>query len=198
MSKEDAKQLREIFAKNLKKIRGTTTQDVFAQSIGVSKSILAKYETAASFPGVDVLVKISQVYNVSIDSLLDNSINDDVKLASKWSKILSPTFDVFFSDNQFTLCFYSEEIGTNKKHKRLATKFSKEDFYFHIDNINHSYDFLTSRILNNLAIDYFENRIKIPLDDFLQKNNEILFTDYNGPSNDEVKQVMEWRMAEDK
>lgn len=48
------------------------TQSELAERLGVTKSSIASYENDSRQPSYEVLIKISQVFNVSIDSLLLN------------------------------------------------------------------------------------------------------------------------------
>lgn len=52
------------------------SQEEFANSIGVTRQIVSKWESNQSIPGVDKLKKISDVYNISYDELL-NDVNYD-------------------------------------------------------------------------------------------------------------------------
>lgn len=63
-----------LLGKTIKKLRnkhGYTQQDL-AKLIGVTKSTVAAYENSARRPSYNVLIKLSQIFNVSIDYLLLN------------------------------------------------------------------------------------------------------------------------------
>ena len=53
----------------LREARGLTQLQV-ANRIGVSKSMISAYETASKLPSIDVLVRFSNLYRVSIDYLV--------------------------------------------------------------------------------------------------------------------------------
>ena len=53
----------------LRKIKGMTQQEV-ADRLGVSNKTVSKWESGRGIPGIDSLKAISQVFGVSIDSLL--------------------------------------------------------------------------------------------------------------------------------
>ncbi|GER67471.1 hypothetical protein BpJC7_00310 [Weizmannia acidilactici] len=70
--KENMKDVKEIFAARLKKMRTERgySQPGLAKRIGVSDRNISNYETGYSFPSIKVLYRISQVLKVSIDYLL--------------------------------------------------------------------------------------------------------------------------------
>ena len=59
-------------AKFLKEERENSnlTQEEAAKRIGVSKSIISKWETGKSYPSLENLSKISETYGVSINEIL--------------------------------------------------------------------------------------------------------------------------------
>lgn len=54
------------------RIKSRFTQSELAERLGVTKSSIASYENDSRQPSYEVLIKISQVFNVSVDSLLLN------------------------------------------------------------------------------------------------------------------------------
>lgn len=63
------------FGTNLKKIRqdNNLTQEELAKKINTSRSNIANYENDKNMPSIDVLEKLSKVFNCSIDYLLGKS-----------------------------------------------------------------------------------------------------------------------------
>lgn len=51
------------------------SQEQFAEKMNISRSAIAKWETNKGIPDIDNLKAISQLFNVSIDYLLDNGQN---------------------------------------------------------------------------------------------------------------------------
>ena len=49
------------------------SQEEFANSIGVTRQIVSKWESNQSVPGVDKLKKISDVYNIAYEELLNDT-----------------------------------------------------------------------------------------------------------------------------
>lgn len=74
--------------KALREARGLTQLQV-ANRIGVSKAMISAYETASKAPSVDVLIRLSRLFGVTIDylvcvdcpKLLDVSFLDDESLS---------------------------------------------------------------------------------------------------------------------
>ena len=56
----------------LRKLRGIT-QDEFASAVGVSRQAVYKWESGQSYPEVSKLIEIKNLFNISIDDLLDDN-----------------------------------------------------------------------------------------------------------------------------
>lgn len=71
------------FGSNLKKIRQDSdlTQEELAKRINTSRSNIANYENDKNMPSIDILEKLSEIFNCSIDYLLGKSDikNPDLK-----------------------------------------------------------------------------------------------------------------------
>lgn len=65
---------------NLKKIREkrNINQLKLAMDIGITQESISKYETDNAFPSKDVLIKLSNYLNCSIDYLLDRTDNPTI------------------------------------------------------------------------------------------------------------------------
>ena len=62
-----------MFSEKLKALRigKKMSQKSLADNLGVSKSVVSFYESGERFPSYDVLIKISRIFNVTTDYLLD-------------------------------------------------------------------------------------------------------------------------------
>ncbi|MBQ9735399.1 MAG: helix-turn-helix transcriptional regulator [Clostridia bacterium] len=60
----------------LRKQKGLT-QDTFAETIGVSRQAVYKWESAASYPEVDKLLKIARLFGVTVDDMLNDEMDVD-------------------------------------------------------------------------------------------------------------------------
>ncbi|MFI8626366.1 helix-turn-helix domain-containing protein [Bacillus altitudinis] len=73
------------------------TQEQIAKKIGISRGTYAHYEINKLRPDYETLIKITDIFNVSLDFLLtgkefDNS-NEDM-----WKELLDPKTELFFKD----------------------------------------------------------------------------------------------------
>ena len=68
-----------IFIDNLKRFRQINhlTQEQLALKVGVSRESIAKWETKRVEPAIKNLVKLAEVFNVSVDKLLGVTIEDN-------------------------------------------------------------------------------------------------------------------------
>lgn len=72
------------------------TQEQLAKIINVERSSIGKYESSNTIPSIETLIKISKYFNISIDYLLENNVNDTKTLVkndlSEQEKTLLETF----------------------------------------------------------------------------------------------------------
>ena len=63
------------FGTNIKKIRqdNNLTQEELAKRINTSRSNIANYENDKNMPSIDILEKLSEIFNCSIDYILGKS-----------------------------------------------------------------------------------------------------------------------------
>ena len=64
-----------MISMNLKRLRKEHqyTQENVAEKINVSRQSIAKWENGESTPDIDTLIKLSKLYNVSLDNLVNHS-----------------------------------------------------------------------------------------------------------------------------
>lgn len=74
------------FGNNLKKIRqeNEMTQEELAKKINTSRSNIANYENDKNMPSIEILNKLSEIFNCSIDYLLGKS---DVRNPDELKKV---------------------------------------------------------------------------------------------------------------
>lgn len=70
-----------IFARNLKYLRNRAgiKQEDMAELLKVSKSNMSKYESGAVEPGLELLIRISELFGVAIDDLLKRDLSKEVE-----------------------------------------------------------------------------------------------------------------------
>ena len=84
-----------FFSENLIKLRknkGFTQQQV-ASKLGIDRTTYTKYETGVSEPGFEMLIRLSQVLNVSLDELFGGPVNDPLTAAVSDSRTESLSED---------------------------------------------------------------------------------------------------------
>lgn len=77
------------FSKNLRTLRidNDLKQSIIAKLLNISQGAYAKYESGQREPSFDTLLKISELFNVSIDDLLNSS------LTTKINNVLNSSID---------------------------------------------------------------------------------------------------------
>ena len=79
------------------------TQSEFAERLGVTKSAVSSYENGSRLPSYDVLIKISRIFNITIDSLLTDDRNgiylSTEMLTEEQTNTLFQLVNVFLEDN---------------------------------------------------------------------------------------------------
>ena len=92
-------------AENIKKLRiqKHLTQKELGSKIGITTSTVASYESQDRLPSIAVLIKLSSVFNVSIEYLLGvnkNKTIDVSELSDKQVSALSVIVEQFKEDNK--------------------------------------------------------------------------------------------------
>lgn len=68
------------FSENLQflRTRAGVTQEQLAEELGVSRQSVSKWESNASFPEMDTLLHICDMYDVNLDTLLRGSVEESL------------------------------------------------------------------------------------------------------------------------
>lgn len=71
-----------VLATNLRALRmhGGYTMELLAEWIGVSRQTIAKWENGESLPDIEKCRGLAQIYNVSLDALVNESLDKLLKL----------------------------------------------------------------------------------------------------------------------
>lgn len=97
-----------IFVHNLKKlIRLEETQKNLAKKIGVSEDLLSKYKSGETFPSIETLLYMCQIYNINIDKFLTIPLNSSyfekaLESTLNNSSILSKNYYCYFFVTNFS------------------------------------------------------------------------------------------------
>ncbi len=100
-----------MFSDNIKKLREAAglTQDEFAEKIFVTRTAVSKWENGKSYPSIDSLKEISELFGVSIDSLMSDDEfqnfrgNASAKLSQNKKPSLKRYAEIFFYDMKLIL-----------------------------------------------------------------------------------------------
>ncbi len=103
------------------------TQEEFADYMGVTRQSVSKWELNKTFPDVEKVIRISELYNVSIDYILKGEKPDknEVALSVDSGQEENTCSNISYEltgEAKVTLC--SKDIHINKKCKKIGIKIS--------------------------------------------------------------------------
>ena len=96
------------FCDKLQKIRkeNNLTQEALADKLDVSRQAVSKWESGTAYPDTEKLIQISQIFNVSLDELINDNkeVNKDSNNKRlNFKEILNVCFN--FVENIFSMFF---------------------------------------------------------------------------------------------
>ena len=183
--------------------RNNLTQEELAKKAPVTREAVSKWETGRRIPDIETLIILSNIFDVSIESLLSgeesnnavvNLYKDNIKLHKKVGILLLVTILIiitfliyYFFNNYNSFKFYNLTGGNdNFILENIVMFVSKEKFFISIpkvssinsDEINYKKVYYLDNIINNLYIDiYYEDNIDtVKINLFLTYSNDNLFT----------------------
>jgi len=118
--------------KNVRKQRGIT-QEQLAETLGVSRQAISKWESDNGYPETEKLLVISEALNISVDSLLNDSSTLEVKQKIAETDSVKVSNKLYIIDaNKRKLAAFEEfgidMIGINNTGEAdVITGFKKED-----------------------------------------------------------------------
>lgn len=96
------------------RIKKNITQKELSKHLGVSDRTVGYYETGERIPPADVLIKIANYFNVSLDYLLDRPINNNGSIidtfTSDLKEVLSDDDAVFMFDDVSNTLYYISRL----------------------------------------------------------------------------------------
>ena len=97
--------MKQVFADNVRELRKgkNLTQTELAKKLWVNKSIISAYENQQRMPSIDILIKLSYEFGVSIEYLLGiekNKTIDISGLTEKQATIVTQIIKMFEEENQ--------------------------------------------------------------------------------------------------
>ena len=183
--------------------RNNLTQEELTKKVPVTREAVSKWETGRRIPDIETLIILSNIFNVSIESLLSgeesnnavvNLYKDNIKLHKKVGILLLVTILIiitfliyYFFNNYNSFKFYNLTGGNDNFILENSFMFvSKEKFFISIpkvssinsDEINYRKVYYLDNIINNLYIDiyYADNIDTVKINLFLTYSNDNLFT----------------------
>ena len=104
------------------------SQEILSEKIGVSKGMIALYENEYRKPSLEVLIKLSNVFNVSVDYLLClSNVPEISKISNDDKYYMCPVYDKTCSYDG--LCF-KNPIGRIPIDEKLINISSSDEFLF--------------------------------------------------------------------
>lgn len=99
------------------------TQDDLAQKLNISRQAVSKWETGAAIPDLEVLLKISKLYNITINDILEpqiqpQRITDFEQISTISEKELKEVLNQFEADS-LVLALMGASPETNRFCERL-------------------------------------------------------------------------------
>ncbi len=132
------------------------SQETVAEKLGVSRQTISKWETDETLPDIYQSKKLSKLYNLSLDNLIEfdvelNEIEKEIEKSSEdrdkkidWTKAWGKKYPVLISyQNKVNIPKYAKEI------RRLFNNLEKEYGYSELDAMLVLKDILAHEYLDN-------------------------------------------------
>ena len=136
----------------LRKKEGMTQEDL-ANQIGVSRQSVSKWESSMAMPDLDKIIKLSNIFEVSTDFLLNDDLGMDQIIVDEKASETSKTIDVDFLNKYFE--------GYEKIAKYVALSsgliIASPIVYMGLDGINESLAIIAFLAVAALAVGLFIN-----------------------------------------
>lgn len=104
----------------LRKAYGFTQKDI-SDKLNISRQAYSNYERNERTPDLDLLIKLSQIYQVSLDQLVNSSCAPNGLLKEQKGPY-TPGLEI---DSANTLYLTSEEVKVIKKYRLLTKDYKK-------------------------------------------------------------------------
>ena len=137
-----------LFSEKLKILRkgNNLTQEELAYKLNVSRQAITKWETNEGMPDIENIKQISNLFNVSIDELLKEDINVDVKKQYNYIKKLEIDHTKHFDINISKI--HKLNIKENKEEIVKVELLSNEE-----ENLEKNFKIKFDNLYNKLDID---------------------------------------------
>jgi transcriptional regulator with XRE-family HTH domain len=91
------------------------TQEALGKMLNISRQAYSNYETSKRTPDLDLLVKLSQIYGVTLDELVNQSYTPNGIIREQKGPYI-PGIEV---ENRDTLYLTLEEVDVIKKYRKI-------------------------------------------------------------------------------
>lgn len=158
------------FSKRLKELRlkHGLTQEELGRMLGVTGANCTRYEKGLAQPKMATLIKMSQIFGVSIDYLLGNdelaaeTVEGKQSAAAYWSKILAPEFKIEYRDGYFYLTALQDmALPLNDMQAGSDYKMNCYEFNNIIRNVENSVQKAIDKERKESALQYFKMAISL-------------------------------------
>lgn len=108
-----------MFSENLKILRSNSnlSQKELAKRIDLSSNIICEYEKGRSQPNIDTLIKLSKIFNCSVDYLIGNENeygiieNSNVPTLTKTQTELLSVFNLLSEEDQHQVIGFAKALA---------------------------------------------------------------------------------------
>lgn len=170
--------------------KNNLSQEELAEKVGVARQTISKWETGDTTPDINQVKIISKIFNISIDELVDNDINNVIvekvsnteKLAGitiKILKVLGIMIIVFIALIFLFIIFFMVDmprkdydiVGTTK----ISCNLDNEEYVYEAE-YNKNYQVINSGgdayIMNHTDIESYEdvNKIVAHIEDYFKEH----------------------------
>lgn len=181
-----------LFAKRLKELRlqHGFTQEELGAILGVTGANCTRYEKGLAQPKITTLIKIAQIFGVSVDYLLGvDAIAAETEegkqaAAAYWSKLIQPQFDMKYQEGYFYLtALQNLTLDLFDIQKGQTFKLTQQDFEIILNKITEDLTQAIESKKRELAALYFKTFAEnILFNDFIL--NEM----FNGTTREEINE----------
>lgn len=144
-----------FFSNNIKSLRvdNDFTQQEIADALGITRSRYSNYENGINEPSLDILIRLSKLFNCSIDDLLKIKINTIIK--NKIDSIITEEPKTSLGLNEFNYSDLKKKLIENRNFYEKKKKTILSEIDVKISEIDSVLDFInniyTEESLNEIS-----------------------------------------------
>lgn len=159
------------------------SQEEFANSIGVTRQIVSKWESNQTVPGVDKLKKISDVYNIPYNELLKDTDYSDKKKYNVRKYILLFILMIIVQLLFILVISIISDNSINSNYKCLGTQtYYVLEIY---DSEDNNYSYVTLKKGDNIKT----VKVSKVISSLINENNNYQFVFRSNDTNDDIEYI---------